>query len=71
MNGGYGVPNGAYGQQSSSGVNMNGWADHNLNEDNFSEPQGVSVRSFDAFRMFLGLFGYSCFRGFSACRTRD
>ena len=42
------MPNGGYQQNT---MNTNGWADHNLNEDNFSEPQGVSVKSFDAFRM--------------------
>jgi hypothetical protein len=56
---GYGLPNGGYGHQSPpqqhSTMNTNGWADHDLNEDNFSEPQGVSVKSFDAFRMLLAI----------------
>jgi hypothetical protein len=55
MDGGYGIPNGAYGQQSNGNANTNGWADHSLNEDNFSEPAGVSVRSFDAFRKSIAL----------------
>lgn len=52
MSSGYGVPNGAFSDPNNANANGNGWADHSLNEDNFAEPEGVSVRSFDAFRMF-------------------
>ncbi|KIW03557.1 uncharacterized protein PV09_05317 [Verruconis gallopava] len=45
MDGSYALPNGGYTQQ----MNTNGWANHNLDEDNFAEPKGVSMRSFDAF----------------------
>jgi len=29
---------------------MNGFVDHGLNEADFGEPEGISVKSFDAFR---------------------
>jgi len=31
---------------------MNGFAHRGLNEADFEEPQGLSVKSFDAFRKF-------------------
>lgn len=32
---------------------MNGFAHHDLNEDDFGDPKGISVKSFDAFRTSL------------------
>jgi len=31
---------------------MNGFVEHGLNEADFGEPKGISVKSFDAFRKF-------------------
>lgn len=45
---------------------MNGFAEHGLNEDNFGESKGFSVKAFDAFRAFPLI---SCCRAVTAAKT--